>query len=145
MRGQIKTGGEVSHTDNNNHYDLLDGATLSNALSSTANEAKQNLYAGFAEYSRPWREIKGCSGYSIRIYKIRLLYQWHAIRRSQQNLQRFYPSASVSYNSGDIQMSLVYRYSTQRPSYFSLRSAVAMNSPYSYEGGNPQLQRRRPI
>ena len=139
--GQIKTGGEVSHTDNNNHYDLLDGATLSNALSSTANEAKQNLYAGFAEYSHAIGEkLRATVGIRYEYTKFDYYINGTLSDEASKTYNGFYPSASISYNSGDIQMSLAYRYSTQRPSYFSLRSAVAMNSPYSYEGGNPQLQ-----
>ena len=52
----------------------------------------------------------------------------------------FFPSGSIAYNNGDLDISLAYRYTTQRPSYFQLRNAVAINSPYSYEGGNPELQ-----
>ena len=139
--GQIKTGGEASYTDNNNHYDLLAGATLANALSSTANEAKQNLYAGFAEYAHALGEkLKATVGIRYEHTDFSYYINGENSNEASKTYHGFYPSAAITYSAGDVEMSLAYRYSTRRPSYFSLRSAVAMNSPYSYEGGNPRLQ-----
>ena len=36
-------------------------------------------------------------------------------------------------------MTLAYRYTTLRPSYFMLRNSVEYNNPYEYEGGTPNL------
>ena len=47
---------------------------------------------------------------------------------------------SIAYNGDIIQTSLSYKYYTVRPSYHELRSSIAFNTPYSYEGGNPTLE-----
>jgi hypothetical protein len=139
--GQIKTGGEVSYTDNNNRYNLLDGATLATPLTSTANEARQNLYAGFAEYSHTLGErLSATAGVRYEYTNFNYYINGNKSAEASKTYNGFYPSASVAYKLENLQMSLAYRYSTQRPNYFSLRNAVAINSPYSYEGGNPELQ-----
>jgi len=142
--GQLKNGIEASYTKNDNKYRVLDGATLQTALSSTANKAEQHFYAGFLEYARSfgdrWNVKTG-----IRYEHTNFDYYIDGKKSDEvsQANNGFYPSASIVYHVSGVQMSLAYRYTTVRPSYFSLRSAIAMNSPYSYEGGNPKLQPRK--
>jgi hypothetical protein len=142
--GQLKSGVEASYTKNDNKYHVLDGATLQTALSSTANKAEQHFYAGFLEYARSfgdhWNVKTG-----IRYEHTNFDYYIDGKKSDEvsQTNNGFYPSASIGYDFSGVQMSLAYRYTTVRPSYFSLRSAIAMNTPYSYEGGNPKLQPRK--
>jgi hypothetical protein len=142
--GQFMNGVEAAYTKNDNNYRLLDGATLQTALNSTANEAEQQFYAGFMEYSRSFGDRWNVKA-GIRYEYTNFDYFIDGKKSDEvsQSNDGFYPSASIGYNVSNVQMSLAYRYTTVRPSYFSLRSAVAMNNPYSYEGGNPELQPKK--
>lgn len=52
-----------------------------------------------------------------------------------------FPSVSVSNMFGDkLSMTLSYRRTVNRPSYYQLRGDVQYNSPFSYEAGNPLLK-----
>ncbi len=139
--GNIKTGMEASYTNNNNNYKVVDGSTLQNDLHSTINKAYQHLYDGFAEYDHPWGEHWNAN-IGLRYEYTNFNYFVDGIKSSEasKSYGGFFPSGSIAYNNGDLDISLAYRYTTQRPSYFQLRNAVAINSPYSYEGGNPELQ-----
>lgn len=139
--GIIKLGIDASYTNNENRYTVNDETTLANQLQSSANEAKQDLFAAFAQYERTlgkqWSASIGGRLESVK-------FDYYINRQKSDEISRtyngFYPSASVAYMNGNVQLSLAYRHTTRRPSYFHLRSEVAFNNPYSYEGGSPELQ-----
>lgn len=140
--GFVKTGAEASYTNNVNHYKAQDeAATISHAPYSTDNEARQRLIAGFVEYARSWGE-RLSSNIGARYEYTDFDYYSGNVKSEEasKSYAGFFPSASLAYRTGDMQFSLAYRYTTRRPSYFALRNAIAVNNPYSYEGGNPQLQ-----
>lgn len=138
--GSVMAGVEGSYTDNDNRYDVLDGTTMQNELTSTANEAKQGLVALFAQYER---SFGGHWSGSVGARFEHLAFDYYVDGVKSDGMSRtytgLYPSASVAYSSNDISMALAYRYTTSRPSYFMLRNSVDFNSPYSYEGGSPDL------
>ena len=142
--GSIKTGVEGSYTRNRNTYTVLDETTLANELQSSQNVAKQRLFAAFAEYARTFSE-RWSASVGARFEHVGFDYFSNGVKddKTSRVSNGVYPSASVAYNGGDVQLSLAYRYTTLRPSYFMLRSAVEYNSPYSYEGGSPYLQPRK--
>lgn len=141
LSGTVKLGADASYTNNKNRYTVNDETTLANQLQSSANEAKQNLFAAFAQYERNFGERWSASiGGRLESVKFDYFINGQKSDEVSRTYNGFYPSASVAYTSGDIQLSLAYRYTTRRPSYFQLRSEVAFNNPYSYEGGSPELQ-----
>lgn len=138
--GVVKTGVEASCTNNTNEYDVLDDTDLPNALESSQNEARQQQYACFVQYERNfgahWNAAVGG-----RFEYIDFSYFVHGVKdEASRRNHGFYPSASISYQTDELQLSLSYRFSTTRPSYFMLRNAVEYNSPYDYEGGSPDLK-----
>ncbi|MCH3994674.1 MAG: outer membrane beta-barrel protein [Prevotella sp.] len=139
--GTITTGMEGSYTHNNNAYTVLDGTTLNNELQSSHNVAKQKLLSGFTEYKRQFGE-RWSANIGGRFEHVDFNYFADGIKDNETSkvYNGFYPSAGVAYNGNVIQMSLAYRYTTIRPSYFMLRSSVEFNNPYSYESGSPSLQ-----
>lgn len=139
--GNIKAGVEGSYTDNDNRYEVSDETTMQNELHSTANVAKQGLFAMFAQYERSFGEHwRGSIG--ARFEHLAFNYDVDGVKSDDMSRKYtgIYPSASVAYSSHGIDMSLAYRYTTSRPSYFMLRNSVDFNNPYSYEGGSPELQ-----
>ena len=139
--GTVKTGAEASYTTNDNHYDVVDDDVIASSIHSTPNEARQRLFAGFVEYAHAWTDNWNTNlgmryEYTDFIYMVDGV-TWADVSKTYAGL---FPSASLDYKTGDVSLSLAYRYTTRRPSYFALRNAIAINSPYSYEGGNPMLQ-----
>ena len=140
FKGELKTGMEVSYTNNDNKYNVLENSTLQNALSSTTNKARQHLYAGYMQYSRSFSEkLNATLGARYEYSDFNYYIDEAKSAEVSKSYSGFFPSASIAYNVGKVKMSLAYRYSTERPDYFSLRNAIDMNSPYSYEAGNPKL------
>ena len=139
--GFIKTGAEVSYTANDNHYDVVDDDIIARSIHSTPNKARQHLFAGFVEYAYSWID-KWNANLGMRYEYTDFDYMVDGRRSAEvsKTYAGLFPSASLGYKAGDVSLSLAYRYTTRRPSYFALRSAIAINSPYSYEGGNPMLQ-----
>jgi len=56
---------------------------------------------------------------------------------ASRNYRDLYPSTSISYHVNDIQLTLAYRATTRRPSYFMLRSAIEYNNPYTTKEEHP--------
>ena len=139
--GSIKTGAEVSYTMNDNHYDVVDDDIIARSIHSTPNKARQHLFAGFVEYAYSWAD-KWNTNFGMRYEYTDFDYFVDDVKSAEASkaYAGLFPSVSVGYKSGNVSLSLAYRYSTRRPSYFALRNAIAINSPYSYEGGNPTLQ-----
>ena len=115
------------------------GSTVENELKNSENTAETNIVATFVEYERSFGEnwsIKAGGRFEHEGFE----YVENENDMTSRNNNGFYPSASIAYKNDDISMSLAYRNTTKRPGYFALRSAVAINSPYDYEGGTPNLK-----
>lgn len=138
--GVIKTGAEFSYTVNKNSYKVLDTSTMQNELQTTWNTEKQMGLSYFVQYERNFGECwNGRVG--GRFEHIDFNYFVNGDKSDASRINRgLYPSASVSYNADDLQITLAYRTTTRRPNYFMLRSAVEYNNPYYYEGGTPDLK-----
>ena len=139
--GTVKTGAEVSYTMNDNHYDVVDDDIIASSIHSTPNKARQHLFAGFVEYAHVWAD-RWTTNLGMRYEYTDFDYFVDGVKSAEASkaYAGLFPSVSFGYKAGNVSLSLAYRYTTRRPSYFALRSAIAINSPYSYEGGNPMLQ-----
>lgn len=138
-KGLLKVGGEYADTYSDQRFSTWQQQTVG-AISDAHSEADQSLSAGFLEYNyntRLWTLVGG-----LRYESARFRYDDNGRRDydASRNYSRLFPSAIVSYHEDDLQISLSYRALTQRPSYWMLRNNMAYNSPYQYEGGNPQLR-----
>lgn len=138
--GTLTSGTDGAFTTNTNRYSILDGTTLRNSLLPTSNVAKQQLYSIFSEYEKSFGAHWDIS-MGIRFEYMNFNY-YNNSNKSTKDLQidkGFYPSTAINYKNNDVQMTLAYRYTTLRPSYFMLRNSVEYNNPYEYEGGTPNL------
>lgn len=144
FHGDAKTGIETSYTKNGNRYNPSEDATLENALQINNNKAIQKIGGIFVQYShRLWKYWEGRIGERLEYFNF--CYYNNDIKSSDISKQyiNVYPSASITYNKDDLQLSLAYRNSTYRPNYFALRGSTEYNNPYSYESGNPGLQPKK--
>lgn len=137
--GTLNTGLEGSYSNNDNDYKILENTTIDNELSNSKNTAKTGLFSAFVEYERAlgknWNVSAG-GRFEHEDFK----YTKSEEDETNTIHNAFFPSASIAYESGDINLSLSYRYTTIRPGYYSLRSSTVMWNPYSYGGGTPDLK-----
>ena len=137
--GTLNTGLEGSYSNNDNVYKILDNTTVDNELSNSKNTAKTGLFSAFVEYERALGKSWNMSA-GGRFEHENFKYIQNAENETNTINNSFFPSASISYEGDGISMSLSYKFTTKRPSYYSLRSTVAFNNPYNYEGGTPDLK-----
>ena len=137
--GRLNAGVEGSYTKNSNDYKVGKGSTVENELKNSENTVETNIVATFVEYEKSFGENWSINA-GGRFEHEGFEYVENENDRTSKNNNGFYPSASIAYKNDDISMSLAYRNTTNRPGYFMLRSAVAINSPYMYEGGTPDLK-----
>ena len=138
--GTLTSGTDGAFTTNQNRYSILDGTTLRNSLSPTSNVAKQQLYSIFSEYEKSFGAHWDISmGIRFEYMNFNYYNNSNNSTKDSQKDKGFYPSAAINYKNDDMQMTLAYRYTTLRPSYFMLRNSVEYNNPYEYEGGTPNL------
>lgn len=138
--GTLTFGTDGAFTTNKNRYSILDGTTLRNSLLPTSNVAKQQLYSIFSEYEKSFGAHWDISmGIRFEYMNFNYYNNSNNSTKDSQKDKGFYPSTAINYKNNDVQMTLAYRYTTLRPSYFMLRNSVEYNNPYGYEGGTPNL------
>jgi hypothetical protein len=137
--GQLNYGYEISQTNNNQYFNVLQKGN-SDVLNSSQNTAKQLLNAAFFTYSREFGKF--VADMSVRYENVDFLYFKNGQKEEESSkiYHYFFPSASLAYQNDNMQMQLSYRNSTYRPSYYDLRTEVQYDNPYSYEAGNPYLK-----
>ena len=138
-QGKLNYGYEFSKTVNNQHFDVIEQGE-SNILQSSQNTANQLLNSAFFTYSK--QIDKFSTNLALRYENVNFQYFNNGIRdeKTSRIYNNLFPSTSVAYENGRLQMQLNYRNSTYRPSYYQLRNEVQYDSPYLYEGGNPYLK-----
>lgn len=136
--GKVTLGNEVSRTLNSQEYQMLN-EDIAVDLPSNTNYSQQNLYAAFLSFDRTWQNISLYAG--LRYENINFKYYLNDVLSKEQSklYHNVFPTFSVSYKQKDVGMSFAYRTTVRRPNYYNLRSSIAYNNPYSYEGGNPAL------
>ncbi len=137
--GKLNTGFEGSYSQNDNDYRILENTTIDNELSNSKNTAKTGLFSAFVEYERALGKNWNMSA-GGRFEHEEFKYIQNAENETNTINNSFFPSASISYESDGISLALSYKYTTRRPNYSLLRSSTALNNPYSYEGGTPDLK-----
>lgn len=140
-KGSIEMGVEYSYTNNKSSY-KNDNEDLQEDLPSRRTENKQNLMGLFAAYRHTWDKFNLYAG--LRYEHIDFQYHIDKVKSNDQSksYNNLFPILNLSYSLMDdkINMSLSYRRTTSRPSYYQLRGDIQYNSPFSYEGGNPALK-----
>jgi hypothetical protein len=137
--GSLSFGEEFSFTDNKQSYDM-ENKEVSAYLPSNDNRALQRSLALFTEYRKQWKEWSLYTG--LRYEYVPFDYYMNGSRQSGQckHYGNIMPDISLSYNHLQLAATLSFRSTVNRPSYQELRSSMAYDSRYSYEGGNPSLQ-----
>lgn len=138
LGGKMTIGSDLSYTDNKQDYRMFT-EDVAQDLPSNKNNAVQQLIAGFATYDRVLNNITLSAG--LRYEYINFEYYLNGKLSDEQSrtYNNLFPTLSVGYKINNVNMSLGYRTIVRRPNYTNLRSSIAYNNPYAYEGGNPSL------
>lgn len=138
--GELELGVEGTNTINNQDY-KMDNKDLLDNLPNSYTEVRQMAVSSYITYGKSWNNFSMDAG--LRYEFINFDYSLNGIRRNEQSkiYHNIFPSLSISYWNDNLSMDLSYRTTIIKPSYYQLRSTVTYNSSYSYEGGNPALQR----
>lgn len=136
---ELKYGLEFSHTKHRQDYDVEENEGAED-LTSQTNENKQTLFAPFVGYSKTMD--KWTVNLGLRYENVKFDYIENGVLREAQSkdYSNLFPSVSVNYQNDNVQMSLAYRATIARPSYYNLRNGIQYDDPYTYETGNPSLQ-----
>jgi len=132
--GSVSFGGEYSHTARTNVY-----LNPEQILEDDDSKIKEGDLAAFAEYNRAFGDVSLQAG--VRYEYVNFDYYEYGKRMDEQSkvYNNVFPSLSVSFPLGKLQMQLSYAVDIDRPSYNQLRGNVMYINRYTYESGNPFL------
>ena len=134
-KGAINVGTEFTSSRIRGEY-----ANAEQHVDASNTKIEERNIAGFAEYGLKFGNFSVNAG--VRYENVKSDYylfgQWQA--EPSRRYSDWFPSASMSWNSGKWELQLAYTCKTQRPSYNSLRDEVQYDNRYTYEGGNPYLR-----
>lgn len=134
-RGNLNWGTEFSYTNSWGNF-----TNKEQIVASSETDIKERNQAVFADYSLPLGKFSLSAGLRYE----HVVSDYYSFGTKQDDASRrysnFFPSASLSWNSGKWSLQLSYSNKINRPSYRSLRNFVQYNNRYGYEGGNPALR-----
>ena len=132
--GSLSFGGEYTHTQRNNLYTNPQGI-----IADDDSYAKEGTGAGFLEYGRQIGKVNLQAG--LRYEHVTFDYYKDDVYRSDlsRSYSNLFPSLSMAFPLGKVQMMLSYAKDVQRPSYGDLSSEISYANRYTYQTGNPLL------
>lgn len=138
--GNLEIGTEGTSTKNTQDYQMKNEA-FAEDLPSNQNESSQSAIAAYISYAKEWGNLTVNGG--VRYEYINFDYSVNGMRQDAESktYHTLSPSLSLSYQKDKLALSLDYRTTVRKPGYWQLRSNIAYNNNFSYEGGNPALQR----
>lgn len=133
--GQLSVGSEYTRNNRISRYDNREGI-----LQSEDDEVKEEVWAVFGEYGRQLGQ--GSMQLGVRYEHLKSdYYQYGKLNEEQsRTYSNVFPSVSLSYPVGKVQLQLSYAADITRPDYSLLNSAPRYVNRYTYEAGNPLLQ-----
>ena len=138
--GIFEIGAEGTRTSNIQDFQMRNEAFIED-LPTNQNKSVQNTIAAYISYAKNWKEFTFSGGirYEYNIFD----YYMNEIKQDDESKKYHVlsPSLSLSYRKKKLSVSLNYRTTAKKPTYWQLRSNTSYNNPFSYEGGNPTLQK----
>ena len=133
--GNLTIGAEYGHMNRQTDYRNPEGI-----IAGTMDEIQEGNAAAFAEYARAFGKVYAQVG--VRYEYDNFDYTLNGTYMDEQSkvYHHVFPSASVVFPVGKVQLMLQYRSEIQRPYYSMLSSSVTYVNRYTYESGNPFLR-----
>jgi hypothetical protein len=137
-KGQWTYGVDYSYTRTKQSFDTNE-AGEEHELANNQNTIKQDSRAAFARYDKSFGKFSAAAG--LRYERVEANYYEHGQKVDGQSraYHDLFPSINLSY-AGDLQATLNYSRSVDRPSYWALRSSTQYDNAYWLEIGNPYLR-----
>lgn len=132
--GNLAFGGEYSHNSRMNSYNS-EGSKAHNDYS----EIEEGIVSSFLDYSVDFGNVNVQAGLRYEYVDFNYYYDGVYVPEQSKTYKDFFPSLSISWPIGDVQMQLSYSSDITRPSYRDLRSNVTYVNRYLYEKGDPFL------
>lgn len=133
-QGNLSFGGEYSYTHRTNSY-----LNPEQILQDDESKINEGSLGAFAEYARRFGKVNLQAG--IRYERVDFDYYEYGkkIDVQSKSYNNVFPSLSLSFPIGKINMQLGYAADIMRPSYSQLSSSITYVNQYTYESGNPFL------
>ncbi|WP_300812639.1 TonB-dependent receptor [uncultured Bacteroides sp.] len=133
--GNLSIGGEYTYSSRTDSY-----VNDENIIPDNENRIRENAVSAFAMYARSFGQLQAQAG--VRYEHLNSDYYEFGKRMDGQSrtYDNVFPSVSVSYPIGKVQLMVSYSGNIERPSYYKLSSAVTYGNKYTYESGNPLLR-----
>ena len=139
FEGEILLGNETSYTRNEQNYKMLNPDFIE-VTPNSFDLSKQLNISPFVTFSKRWHNIGMNVG--ARYEYVKYEYFLNNIKQESQSktYNRIFPTVLLSYDTPKLSMSINYRNSISRPSYYQLRNSITYNDLFAYESGNPSLK-----
>lgn len=130
-------GTEYSYTDVKQSYTINQPAL---GISNSNTRLKQNRGAIFASFQKQFFERYTLNA-GLRYEHVDFNYYNNGIQVEEQSKKynELFPNLSLSYADKQLNINASYERKINYPAYSQLRSNVQYDSPFTYEGGNPNL------
>jgi hypothetical protein len=137
---ELRYGVELSNTSNTEGY-LVNAKEGADDLTSSVTLTKQQTTAAFLSFNKSLNK-QWSVNLGLRYEHVGYDYYEDDVRKEEQSrtYNDLFPMATLNWEGEKVQMSLGYRATIDRPSYYQLRNSIQYNNPYNYERGNPYLQ-----
>lgn len=136
-KGQLSFGSEYSY--NHHAYQTRCNQTVLSGADAD-NHVNENILAGFAEYALQLGKFGANIG--LRYEHAQSNFYESDVKNDGQSRTHndLFPSVTLSYPVGLVQMSLSYAQDITRPSYQSLNNNLMYVNRYTFQCGNPMLR-----
>lgn len=138
--GRMELGTEGTKTLNGQEY-LMKNEELQTMLPSSKTEAEQYTSSIYTSYFKEWENFSLNLGLRYEFVDFKYISDGIKDENVSRKYNDIFPSLSFAYNKNRFSFSASYRTTIRKPTYKQLRSHINYNNKYSFEGGNPSLQK----
>lgn len=132
---RISWGMEYNHTRRTNNYKNEEGI-----IEDSKQKIEQDKWAAFLKYVMSLKKLEVEAGIRYEHYKFDFYKNLVFIDEQSRIYNDLYPSLSISYPFGKLEMNVSYSVKTRKPTYASLDGHVQYESRNIYTSGNALLR-----
>ena len=131
-------GAELALSFNKNELQQTEQGIVTDVVSSTVKNG-QTLLGTFVDVRAQWLGLSWYAGLRYEYEASSYTQNGMRVTRQKPSPHFLSPSFSLSYSGEDLQATLSYRKSLNRPAYSSLNNFTLLENQYVYQQGNPFL------
>lgn len=135
LGGELSLGGEFSNIHRTSKMQVVPTTLVQDDDS----RITESMTSSFLTYSCDFGDLSLEAGLRYEYIDFNYYEYGKYIPEQSKGYGNWFPSLSLSWPVGNVQMQMSYSADIKRPSYQSLRSAIQYDNRYTYETGNPLL------